>query len=203
MTTQVPAVFAAINAVTDELRKVGIGKNKRAQGTFSFAYRGIDDVYAALSPALVAHHLVIAPITIEKEADLVLQKGHTTRIKVTYAVVSTEDGSRIEVQSLGEGADTSDKGTGKAMSYAYKNLVFQLFCTPVAGQEDTDAETIETTVSVSEDLLLAAEDAANEGIEAYKAFWSQTSKPSREALQKSGHHDRLKAIAKGATQESI
>lgn len=205
---KVPAVYAAINAVTDELRKVGIGKNKgtNTSSGYGFRYRGIDDVYNALSPALSAHNLVIAPVAFDTVSDLTTggqKPQRIVRICVTYACVSTLDGSRFEVKTIGEGMDTSDKATGKAMSYAYKNLIFQLFCIPVDGQPDTDSEVIEPVGAfVPEDLLIAAEDAANEGFEAYKAFWANTSKQGREALQRSGQHDRLKALAKGSDEES-
>ena len=137
--SEVKKVHAAIVAVADGLRKQGIGKDKKCTGGAQFRYRGIDDVYAALAPLLVANNLHIRPVSIVKEDDTMAGKMRLVRIYVTYEVTSAEDGSSITCVTLGEGCDTSDKASGKAMSYAYKALMFQLFCIPVEGQEDSDS----------------------------------------------------------------
>ena len=59
------AVYKAISAVAKDMSEVGISKDKRNQQQ-GFQFRGIDDVYNALSPALVKHGLVILPRIIER-----------------------------------------------------------------------------------------------------------------------------------------
>lgn len=52
------SVYKAINAVQAALSKIGIAKDKQAQG---YKFRGIDDVYNAISPLLAEHGLCILP----------------------------------------------------------------------------------------------------------------------------------------------
>lgn len=132
-------IYPALLAIADDLCQTGIGKNAQTTGGGNFMYRSIDAVYAALSPLLVKHKVVIFPENVRREEDVQSGKMRLVRLSVTYRAVSTEDGSSITFESIGEGCDTSDKAAGKAMSYAYKTAIFQVFCVPVEGQEDTDS----------------------------------------------------------------
>jgi len=149
----VSEVYKAISAVAADLCGVGIGKDgtNKAQG---FKYRSIEAAVAALSPLLVKHGLLILP---RLKMDGLKQVGrdgtnkqgdakftmHTT-LELDYVFVSVKDGSEFVCSSPGEAADTGDKSVAKAMSMAYKYLVFQAFCVPIEGQDiDPDAETHE------------------------------------------------------------
>ena len=196
--SEVQKVFGCISAATQALAHAGIGKKQQCNGGGNFKYRGIDDVYAALSPVLTKTGLTILPIRIEKEADAQAGKMRLVKIKITYRVAAVEDGSYIDVEALGEGADTGDKASGKAMSYAYKSLIFQLFCVPVVGQPDPDSESKPPEGAfVDTDLLTRSRAAANKGINAYKAFWRGISSENRTLLIESGEHDKNKLIADG------
>lgn len=131
-------IYSALLAIADSLRKEGIAKNATCSGGGNFKYRSIDAVYAALSPLLVENKVVVFPEAIERLDDVQAGKMRLVRINVTYRAVCTEDGSSITFSAIGEGCDTSDKAAGKAMSYAYKTAMFQVFCVPVEGQEDPD-----------------------------------------------------------------
>ena len=61
-------------------------------------------------------------------------------IKVNYLFVDVEDQSTAYATVYGEGCDSGDKATNKAMSTAYKYMAFQSFCIPVEGESD-DTET--------------------------------------------------------------
>ena len=192
-------VYSAILAITEELRKGGIKKDKEAGGgQVRYAYRGIEAVYAALSPLLPKYHVVISPVRIEKEPDSTAGKMRLVRIKVTYQITSTEDGSHFCVESLGEGVDSQDKAAGKAMSYAYKSLMFQLFCIPVAGTPDPDDKPSPPAEQahpfVSNDLVERNRAAANTSKEAWVEFWKSCTKEERETLRASGEVDLAKKI---------
>ena len=60
------------------------------------------------------------------------------RMKYTFYA---EDGSHIEAGVVGEGMDSGDKATNKAMSVAFKYACFQVFCIPTEEMKDPDAET--------------------------------------------------------------
>lgn len=205
MTAQNPApqVHAAIVAVADALREQGIGKDAKVSGGGNYKYRGIDAVYGALSPLLAKNHLYIAPVRMEKEPEAVSGKMRLIRLQITYRVTCSLDGSYVEVVTLGDGMDTGDKASGKAMSYAYKSLMFQLFCIPVEGQPDTDkdASPEEPLPLLTEDIIASARCAADGGMEAYKAFFASIPNAQRKALIDSGLHDDLKTTAANADAE--
>lgn len=199
--TTVPAVHAAIIQVADALRERGVKKENSVSGGGNYKYRGIDDVYQALSPLLVKAQLYIAPVRIEKEPEsLVGTKMRLIRLHITYRVTCVSDGSFVEVVTIGDGLDTGDKASGKAMSYAYKSLMFQLFCIPVEGQPDTDtdASPAEPQVFLSEATLASAHCAADSGTAAYRDFFKSITMQERQALNSLGWHEKLKIIAKVA-----
>lgn len=136
---EVKKIYAALVKVADGLRQVGIAKSKQTTGGGNFKYRGIDQVYSAVSPLLASNNVIIRPAKIIREEDVQAGKMRLVRLAVTYEAICAEDGSTMEFMGIGEGCDTSDKAAGKALSYAYKTALFQLFSIPVEGQEDTDA----------------------------------------------------------------
>lgn len=132
------------NAILGVMADVGaIGKDKKNQ-TQGFKYRGIDDVMNALQPALVRHGLFVAPTIIEqKREERQTSKGNNLiysicQIKYTFYA---KDGSNIDVVVIGEGMDSGDKATNKAMSIAFKYACFQLFCIPTEEMKDPDQVT--------------------------------------------------------------
>lgn len=137
-------VYAAISAVAKDMATTGISKDrKNAQQGFNF--RGIDQVYNALAPALVNHRLLILPrITERTVTERTTQKGGVlfyVVVKADFDFVSTEDGSIHTVTTYGEAMDSGDKATNKAMSIAYKYAAFQAFCIPTEETAiDADAE---------------------------------------------------------------
>lgn len=137
-------VYAAINAVQNDLNKEGITKNRRNQQQ-GFNFRGIDDVYNALSPLLAKHGLCIMPRILRRECvERQTQKGGTlfyVTVEAEFDFVCAKDGSRHVVRTFGEAMDSADKATNKAMSAAYKYAAFQAFAIPTEGDNDADAHT--------------------------------------------------------------
>jgi ERF superfamily len=139
-----PRVYAAICAVIADLSRVGIAKDKRnvQQG---YQFRGIDDVYGALSPLLAKHQLCILPRVVDREVTERPTKGGSvlfyTSLKVEFDFVSAIDGSQHSIVTVGEAMDSGDKSSNKALSAAYKYACFQAFCIPVEGEMDADAST--------------------------------------------------------------
>jgi len=148
-TTDNPAtnVFAKIAAVQGELAKVGIAKNRRNQQGSGYNFRGIDDVYSALSPLLAAHGLVIIPRVTSRECAERASKNGGALFYVTvhaeFDFVSADDGSIHTAATFGEAMDSGDKATNKAMSAAYKYAAFMTFAIPTEGDNDADAHTPE------------------------------------------------------------
>ncbi len=168
-------VYSAIAAVTAEMAKEGIAKGRRNQQQ-GYQFRGIDDVYNALSPMLAKHQLCILPRVTER----VVQERETQRggvlfyvtVRVEFDFVSALDGSVHTVCTYGEAMDSADKATNKAMSAAYKYAAFQTFCIPTEGDNDADAMTHEPTKKV--ERAPAGRPVARDGTDAAAAAAPQT-----------------------------
>lgn len=141
-------VLGAILAITKDLSVIGIAKDSRNTEQ-QFNFRGIDAVMDSLAPLYAKHHLVVVPSyanrnEIKRERTNAAGKTTTmfaTTVEGSYTMFSTVDGSKIVAGPFfGEGADTGDKGTNKAMSQAFKYFALQTFCVPVVGTDDADAE---------------------------------------------------------------
>lgn len=148
--TNVPQVYAAIAAVAADLARLGIPKtqvNKSEQ----YSFRGIDQVFNRLSPALAAHRLCILPRMLERtvaernggEGTILI----AVAVKVAFDFVCAEDGSSHTVEAFGEALDPGDKATAKAVTAAYKYAVLQAFCIPLSGTDDADSQSYQLRVA--------------------------------------------------------
>ena len=139
-----PMIYGALAGVIADVGAVAKDKVNKIQG---FKFRSIDDVYNALHPALAKNKVVIVPRILERTCEVVgkTAKG-TNMIKVVCKIkfnFYAEDGSTVESVIVGEGLDTGDKATNKAMAIAYKYACFQVFCIPTEEMVDPDAECTE------------------------------------------------------------
>ena len=136
-------VFEAICRVQAALAEVGIKKNQRNKDQ-GFDFRGIDDVYNTLAPLLAKNSLVVIPrVTSRTVTQYTTGRGtlmFNVAVIVRYEIASAIDGSRTFAIAPGEASDSGDKATNKAMSAAYKYMMFQLFCIPI-DVLDADAST--------------------------------------------------------------
>ena len=119
-----------------------IGKNtKNTQQGFMF--RGIDAVMNALQPAMLKNNIFVVPEVLEQtREERQTAKGGTLiysilKMKFTFFA---DDGSNISAVVIGEGMDSGDKASNKAMSIAFKYACFQVFCIPTEEMKDPDAE---------------------------------------------------------------
>lgn len=166
MKIETPHVYQAIAEIQGELAKTGIAKNRtNNQPGANYAFRGIDDVYAALSPLLAAHKLVVIPRVVERECvERRSAKGNplfNVTVHAEFDFVSALDGTTHTAATYGEAMDSSDKATNKAMSAAYKYAAFMTFAIPTEGDNDADAVTHEVGGYVSPDQLAKLQDKAN------------------------------------------
>ena len=133
-------IFESINIVMAEVGAVGKTSTNQSQG---FKYRGIDAVMNALSPAMVKAKIFVTPEVLEQTREERTSAKNTTllysilKVKFTFYA---EDGSSVSATVIGEGMDSGDKATNKAMSIAFKYACFQVFCIPTEEMVDPDAE---------------------------------------------------------------
>lgn len=133
-------IFESINKVMAKIGAVGKDSKNQTQG---FMYRGIDAVMNAINPALVENKVFVVPTVLEQTREERTNSKGTTliysicKIKFTFYA---EDGTSVEAITIGEGMDSGDKATNKAMSIAFKYACFQVFCIPTEEMVDPDAE---------------------------------------------------------------
>lgn len=136
------SIYSKLLLIQKDLSESGLAKNSRNEFQ-KYNYRGIDDLLNTLSPLLCKHGVVIIPkITNRIEQVVTTRKGDVNihvALAVTYELRCAETGDVAEVHAMGEGVDSLDKATNKAMTSAYKYAMIQLFSIPVVGQEDPDS----------------------------------------------------------------
>jgi hypothetical protein len=142
-------------AIADAMEDVGaIGKDKRNDQQ-RFNFRGIDDVYNKLHRVMAKHRIFTAPEVIQTQSQERQTKSGGTLIyrilTITYHFY-TVDGSSVAVTVIGEGMDSGDKASNKAMSIAHKYALFQLFMIPTQEVVDPDAESPPPSKPASEPM---------------------------------------------------
>lgn len=97
-------------------------------------YRALSEekVTGIMRAELIKHNMVIYPI--RQEAS---RTGQITHVDVVYRMVNVDNPEEyIDIASCGDGADSQDKGSGKAMTYAFKYMWLRTFAIPTG--EDPD-----------------------------------------------------------------
>ena len=142
-------IFSAIAKCMEEIGAIGKNAKNQKQG---YMYRGIDTVYNALQPVLIKNHVFVVPEVLDQYREE--RKGSSggnliySILKVKYTFYA-EDGSFVCATVTGEGMDSGDKASNKAMSAAFKYACFQVLCIPTEEMVDPDAETPEPSCPAS------------------------------------------------------
>lgn len=135
------AIYELIPKVMAEIGAVGKDRKNEQQG---YKFRGIEDFYNAAHPALVKHGVFCCPQVMQCESqDRINPTNGKASIRVTLKVSHKfygPDGSFVDVVTCGEGIDSSDKATNKAMSAAMKYALIELFSVPTQDVEDADRD---------------------------------------------------------------
>ena len=101
-------------------------------GQTSYRAMSEEKVTSTVRKEFVRLGIVVYPVeqTVSKD-------GNITTTNTTYKMVNVEDPNDfIFLASSGQGADTQDKGVGKAMTYSFKYLLLRTFAIPTG--EDPD-----------------------------------------------------------------
>ena len=133
-------IYQAITAAMADVEPIAKGRRNQQQG---FNFRGIDEIMNELQPVLKRHGLFVVP----KVVDVIRQEKPTKNNgMLLYSIVTMEytmyaqDGSSITGSTVGEGMDSGDKASNKAMAVALKYFLLQTFCIPTEDAKDPDAE---------------------------------------------------------------
>ena len=128
-------IYESIIKIMKEVPAIGKDKVNKQQG---FKFRGIDDVMN-----------IVPEILEQKREERTTTKGGNliySICKIKYRFYA-EDGTSIEATTIGEGMDSGDKATNKAMAIAMKYALFQVFCIPTEEMKDPDSETPDESIN--------------------------------------------------------
>lgn len=138
----------SIAGVLKKVKSVGKDSKNTAQG---WNFRGIDAVVNAVYPALAEVGGFVVPNVLDQSIEHGTTKGGgamtTIRLRVRYDWYGTDGGEPISGEVYAEAFDTSDKGTAKAMSVAFRTYLLQTLMLPT-DDVDPDADYIERGGSV-------------------------------------------------------
>lgn len=137
-----PKIFEAIPKIMAEVDP--IKKNRTNTQGSGYKFRGIDDVYQALQAILAKHGVFTVPTVLEERSEERTSRSGGTlvyRILKMQFTFYADDGSSFSSVVLGEGMDSGDKASNKAMSVAHKYALLQVFCIPTDEAKDPEHET--------------------------------------------------------------
>jgi len=134
-------IYAAINAIMADVPAIGKNQKNAQQG---FMYRGIDVVMNVLQPLLSKYKVFAVPEVLDHKRE---ERTTNNGGRLLYSICTikytfyADDGSSVSAVVIGEGMDSGDKATNKAMAIAFKYACFQVFCIPTEEMKDPDADT--------------------------------------------------------------
>lgn len=178
MEQSAPAIYPALAAIMNEIPAIAKDSQNTQQG---FKYRGIDSVYNALNPIMAKHGVFMAPEVQEQSREERTNKNGTVLAFVTLRMKYSfyaQDGSSVSCVVCGEGMDSGDKATNKAMSIAQKYALFQVFCIPTKETADPDAESHEIKPKAAARRQAAPENAGASTDRQIKALYAAINKTS-------------------------
>ena len=136
-------IFEKMTAAMADIGAISKSQTNQQQ---HFRYRGIDDAMNALYPILAKHGLFLVPEVLDQKREERTTKNGGNMIysilKVRYTMYAG-DGSSVSAVVIGEGMDSADKSSNKAIAAAMKYAIFQMFCIPTEDMrnDDPDKET--------------------------------------------------------------
>lgn len=145
-------IYEAIPAIMDEIGHIGKEKRNQQQG---FMFRGIDQVMNTMKPLLAKHGVFVVPEVIDRQREERTTKSGSNLI---YSILTVRyhfcasDGSEVVATTVGEGMDSADKASNKAMAIAFKYACFQVFCIPTEEIAKDDPDNYSQEESVRADL---------------------------------------------------
>lgn len=143
MTEKNGAIYEAMFSIASEMPSISKEGRNVAQG---YSFRGVDQVFNSLQPIFAKHGVFITTEIIDLHRDERPSKSGGIMAFVTvrarYHFVA-RDGSSVSTESVGEGCDTSDKATPKALSISLKYALLETFLVPTSDTKDPEVDSHE------------------------------------------------------------
>ena len=148
--TNAPQIFPLMG---EAMRKISAISKDSVNQTQGFKYRGIDAVMNALYPVMSELGLFIVPEVLEQTREerttVKTYNNQEKRTTLLYSILKVKytmyapDGSNVSCVVIGEGMDSGDKASNKALSVGLKYACFQMFMIPTEEMIDPDNESHE------------------------------------------------------------
>lgn len=124
-------IYEKITAIMQDVQY--LAKDDHVEfGSTKYKALSEEKVTSIMRAELLKYKLIVYPL-----AQTANRTGNITHVDVIYRMVNTENPEEyIDIASCGDGADTQDKGSGKAMTYAFKYMWLRTFALPTG--EDPD-----------------------------------------------------------------
>ena len=124
-------IYEKISAIMQEVQY--LAKDDHVEfGSTKYKALSEEKVTTIMREKLLKYKLVVFPVS-----QVANRTGNITHVDVVYRMINIENPEEfIEIASCGDGADTQDKGSGKAMTYAFKYMWLRTFALPTG--EDPD-----------------------------------------------------------------
>lgn len=149
-------IYQRIQAVMQDIQYLA-KDDQVAFGTTKYKAISEEKVTTSVRASMIKNGLVMYPETQE-----ISKEGQITTVNVTYRMVNVDDpNEQVMIASSGQGSDTQDKGSGKAMTYAFKYALLRTFMIPTGEDPDKissaelDARQQETSDDMLQDQILA------------------------------------------------
>ncbi len=127
-------IYQRINAVMKEVTYVQ-KESRKVNNMYTFCSH--DSVTSALHVPMTIHGIAMIPSIVE-----LTQDGNKTIVKMEVAFINIDKPEeQVKVIYYGYGIDPSDKGIGKAVSYAVKYAMLKTFCLETG--DDVERDNIE------------------------------------------------------------
>lgn len=134
-------LYQKISAVMQDIQY--LQKDDKVSTGASGSYKAMSEekVTETVRKSLITNGLVILPVAQSHSRDELrdkegVLKGYLSIVDTQYKIVDVDTGQFELLASSGTGADSQDKGVGKAMTYSYKYLLLRTFAIPTGDDPD-------------------------------------------------------------------
>jgi len=131
--SELKLIYTKLADIQTEVSAIAKERTNQQQG---FKFRGVEDVLNMLHGLLAKHRVVVVPEKVGERHEERPSKSGGIIIERIYDMKYTmyaEDGSSVSAIVPGEGMDSGDKASNKALSGSYKYWAFLTFSIPTEG----------------------------------------------------------------------
>lgn len=147
-------IYERLSAISTELATVAKNLEVQVSQTNKYKAVGEADVLRAVKPLEAKYRVFSYPVnreiiengTLETQSGSMVRKQFFLRVKATYRFINIDKPEEyIDIISYGDGIDSGDKATGKALTYADKYALLKAY--KIVTGDDPDQEASQELLS--------------------------------------------------------